>query len=373
MNAAELFALMAEQEGSVEPTPFDPGLSIAGYTTDIILTKHPDNGTLYCTKSGDLKTMDRDGKNAEVIYNFQTNGYPGHNVNGAIILPSRTMIVALKPTGQTIAFMRSKNREYTEWEEVHNDWNGGRLYRGWDVSPDGTMMAVEYPTHANVQIVRVWKITNDGRDWEVVHYFTGRQGTHEEGRKQIFHMHVVQYDKFTGHWWIGTGDLDPEPSVWVYDGENMRMVGEGTQLWRQCSFSFTEDYVLWGSDGGIWVGDKYQCYMVRLKRDTEELEVLDPTGDATMFNTEPVSVGGNKFFIACGTPNEIYTSLDGEKWDLAMKLRLNPESDVNFVYSWFYNFVDNGDGRVYGYITGIMREDTNTPLIHGTVMLDVTS
>lgn len=361
MRISEIIALMAENEQYSMPS-----LVIAGYTTDIILLKHP-NGTLYCTKSGDLKTMDRDGKNVKVIYNFQTNGYPGHNINGAIVLPSGTMIVALNAGNQTLTFMRSTNSNYTAWEEVNREWNGGRLYHGWDVSPDGTILLGEYPTHANILTVRLWKVTNDGRDWEVAHTFNGRQGT-LISEKQIFHIHTVCYDKYTGNWWIGTGDQDPEPSVWVYNGTSMRLVGEGTQLWRQCSFAFTEDYVLWGTDGGIWETDHYQCYMVRLNRATEDLELLRRT-DATMFNCEPLSTGSFDLFIACGTPNEIYLSKDGKDWEEVLNLRLNP--DLPDVYSWFYNYVDNKDGRIFGYITGILREDNGLPLTHGTIMLDI--
>ena len=92
--------------------------------------------------------------------------------------------------------------------------------------------------------------------------------------------------------------------------------------------------------------------------------------DATMFNNEIIANGDSPVYISVGTPNTIYLSADGETWKEVMRLRLNP--DLPNVYSWFYNFADNGDGRIYGYITGIMREDNNQPLSHGTVILDLT-
>lgn len=342
-------------------------LDIAGYTEAIILLKHP-NGTIYCTKSGDLSTMDRDGANKTLVYNFATNGYVGHNVNGAILLPSGTMIVALTAYNDTMTFLRSTNLDYTAWELINNDWNGQRLYHDWDVSPDGTLLVGEYPTHANILTVRLWKVTNDGRTWEVIHTFNGRQGTLTE-QKQIFHIHTVGYDKYTGLFWIGTGDNGLEPSVWTWDGSVMTLIGEGNQDWRQCSFVFTEDYVLWGADGGTILDGKNYIYMIRLDRKTNKLERL-LNAEVTMFNCEIIGGMELPLFIGCGTPNTILLSNDGKNWYKVLNLQLNPAQPT--VYSWFYNYTDNGDGRIFGYITGILREDNGQPLTHGTVILDVT-
>jgi len=287
-------------------------------------------------------------------------------VNGAILLPSGTMLVALTAYDQTLKFLRSTNSEYTTWELVNSDWNGGMLYRGWDVSPSGVVIAGEYPTHTNILSVRLWKITNDGRTWEVIHTFNGRQGTLTE-QKQIFHIHVVQYDKYTGNYWIGTGDQDPEPSVWLYNGTTTRMIGEGTQLWRQCSFIITPKYVVWGCDGEVYVDSVRTIYTVRLDKETEQMELVDVV-QSTIFNNEELRMG--ELYLSCGTPNEINLSNNAKDWYNVLNLTLNP--DLPNAYSWFYDFVDNLDGRIFGYVTGIMRDDTGVPLTHGTVILDIT-
>ena len=338
-------------------------LAIGGYTTDIVLIKH--NGFIYCTKSGDLKTMDRNGQNVQTIYNFALNGYPGHNVHRAIVLPSGKMMVALTAYDNTLKFLRSNDTSYTTWTLVHSDWNGQMLYAGWSVSPSGVLMCAEYPTHNNILSVRLWKVTNDGQTWEVVHTFNGRQGTLTE-LKQIFHIHTVEYDPYTGDFWVGTGDTDAECQVYKYNGTTMTLVGEGSQLWRTVSFIFAPNYVIWGSDGGILVNGSLKCFMVRVDRDTLQMEQLKAV-DSTIFNNEYIE--SNRVYLSCGTPNEINLSNDGRNWYKALNLRLNP--DLPSAYSWFYDYVDNGDGRIFGYITGIMREDTNTPLSHGTIILDL--
>lgn len=348
-------------------------LSISGYTREIVLCRGSD-GTIYCTRNGALHTMDRNGNYVSTLYDFASNGYSGHNVHAAIILPSSTMIVALNAYNQTLTFLRSTNSTYTEWEVVNTDWNGGLLYHGWDVSPDGTLVVGEYPTHDNILTVRMWKVTNDGQNWSVVHTWKGRQGTITT-EKQIYHIHTVCYDKYTGLFWVGTGDgmgapsaTPEEPTVYKYDGTTLMLVGEGTQMWRTCSFAFTPDYVLWGSDGGLWEDNHYQCYMVRLNRQTEELELVMPV-DATMFNCEPLKAGNFNLFIASGTPNVIYLSKDGYAWTEKMRVETNPEDPDR--YTWFYNYVDNKDGRFFAYMLGIIREDTDEPFM-GTVIFDIT-
>jgi len=340
-------------------------IKIIDYVPHIILTRHWD-GRLFCTNSGDLSTFNRDGKNKTQIYNFQQNGYPDRNVDRAIVLPSGTMLVALTNYSQRMIIMRSTTLDYKNWEVVNDDWVGGMLYESWAYAPDGTMVAGEYTTGSYVTNVRVWKVTNDGRNWEVIHTFTGRQGT---GDKVIYHIHTVGYDPYTGVFWVGTGDTDPEPGVWRYDGENFTSVGQGTQYWRQVSFTFTEDYVYWGTDGGYWIDGEYKCFMVRFNKQTEELEILSPVN--TIFVTEQIEGDYNAKFISNGDPNnKIYLSNNGTDWYQVFEW----EHDENVPYPpWrvFLGFVDGKNGRFYGYVRGILRHDTKEPADNVTVIFEI--
>ena len=343
-------------------------LNIIDYVPHIVLTRHW-NGTLYCTKSGDLSTMNRDGLNKTQIYNFAQNGYSGYNIDRAIVLPSGTMLVALTNYTHQMIIMRSSNLSYTVWEEVNNQWLGGMLYQSWAFSPDGTVVAGEYNTSGNTQEVRLWKAVNDGRDWSIIYTFDGRQGigAHEH---QIFHIHNVGYDPYTGIFWFGTGDLDPEePLIGKYDGVNVTIVGKGTQHWRPVSFAFTEEYIYWGMDGGIWVDGGYQPYMVRLDKATEELEILSPVN--TIFVTHKIEGDFNAKFISNGDPNsEVFLSNDGVEWYKVYEW----EHDTNVPYPpWrvFFNFVDGQDGRFYAYFHGLINPDTGLPINHSTVVFEI--
>jgi hypothetical protein len=77
---------------------------------------------------------------------------------------------------------------------------------------------------------------------------------------------------------------------------------------------------------------------------------------------------GRDIYFSCGDPSSMWMSNDAEAWTKVRALRDNPDSTS---YTWLYNFVDGIDGRIYGYVTGILREDTNAPFVHGTIMLDV--
>jgi len=343
------------------------GLEIAGYSKDIVLFKHTD-GRIFCTLSGDFSTFDRNGANKVCLYNFANNGYSGYNINNAILLPSGTVIVALTSYKENLKFLRSTNPSYTAWELVNDDWNGSMLYKGWTVNTKGVIIAGEYPTSSNILAVRLWKVSNDGKTWQVIHTFNGRQGT-LTSQKQIFHIHTVGYDKYSGLFWIGTGDINKEPSVWTYNGTKMSLIGEGTQFWRQCSFVFTPDYVLWGTDGGVIIDNINKCRMVRYPKAGGSPEIVATT-DCTLFNCEEIINNEMSTYLSCGTPNHIYLSNDGKNWRNVLNLALNPNQPN--AYSWFYNFVDNGDGRMFGYATCILRADNGQPLTNGgTIILDL--
>jgi len=341
-------------------------LEITGYSKDIVLFKHTD-GRIFCTLSGDFSTFDRNGANKVIIYNFSTHGYSGYNINNAILLPSGTVLVALTNNNSTLTFLRSTTSDYTSWEKVHTDWNGQMLYRGWVVSPDGTILAGEYTTMATILAVRLWKVVNDGRDWSVLYSWNGRQGSRSE--KTVYHIHTCGYDKYTGHFWIGCGDNGTEPCIYEYDGINLNLIGEGDQDWRTTSFIFTPTSVLYGTDGA---NSRDTAQMIKIDKATKKKTRVSPimVSGGSIFNNEIIKNGYSSVYLACGTPNHIYLSLDGITWINVLNLSLDP--NLLSEYSWFYNFADNGDGRMFGYIKGILREDNGLPLTYGgTVILDL--
>lgn len=66
----------------------------------------------------------------------------------------------------------------------------------------------------------------------------------------VRHVHTVAVDPYTGHVWVGTGDIDIHSKLLCSDdnGESFRLVGLGSQAYRTLSIWFTQRYVYWSMD-----------------------------------------------------------------------------------------------------------------------------
>lgn len=64
------------------------------------------------------------------------------------------------------------------------------------------------------------------------------------------HVHLVMVDPYTGHVWVGIGDLDAACRL-LYStnhGNTFSTLGMGSQDWRSLSVWFTENYIYWNMD-----------------------------------------------------------------------------------------------------------------------------
>jgi len=64
------------------------------------------------------------------------------------------------------------------------------------------------------------------------------------------HIHLIEQDPYTGDLYVGTGDFDFEPAVYVSKdlGETFVKIGGGTPTYRVLSFFFTHKSVFWSTD-----------------------------------------------------------------------------------------------------------------------------
>lgn len=64
------------------------------------------------------------------------------------------------------------------------------------------------------------------------------------------HIHSLVTDPYTGHIWIGTGDLNQHSHIYYSDdnGNTWKHVGMGSQEWRVLSIWFTRGFVYWSMD-----------------------------------------------------------------------------------------------------------------------------
>lgn len=195
---------------------------------------------------------------------------------------------------------------------------------------DGTILFGEYigsyawnEPDANTEC-KVWKSDDNGLTWNVLYAF--RRNNHPNHLNDellgngIQHIHVVEYDKYTDSFWIGTGDSDRESSMWRWNkGEGFVLVGRGYgdgyeiddgQFWRAIAIEFYHDRVMWGVDGymgGTWV--------ISYDRETGGfVKTTETRTDGYMFYSGTLTLPGNvdvSFFS--GTSGTIYYSWDKKK------------------------------------------------------------
>lgn len=102
---------------------------------------------------------------------------------------------------------------------------------------------------------RVWKVTKpftDPNNWKVVM---------SKDTDEILHFHSVQYDPFSYHWILSSGDFDDQVKIWVSsDGEDWDLQVEGNQKWRHLNCIFERNFVYWVPDSGGGTGDGAEAH-----------------------------------------------------------------------------------------------------------------
>lgn len=91
--------------------------------------------------------------------------------------------------------------------------------------------------------VRIFRGTNNGRDWSLCYRFPlGR----------VRHVHGIIPDYFRERIWVCTGDSNEESALFYTDDDfhNLNYFGGGDQSWRMVSMIPAEDCLIWGSDAG---------------------------------------------------------------------------------------------------------------------------
>lgn len=83
-------------------------------------------------------------------------------------------------------------------------------------------------------------------DWQSEAAFIRDNSTFEA----IRHVHLTVTDPYTGHVWVGTGDIDQHSRLYYSkdNGNTFTLLGIGSQKFRSLSVWFTEDYVYWNMD-----------------------------------------------------------------------------------------------------------------------------
>ena len=124
---------------------------------------------------------------------------------------------------------------------------------GFRALPNGDVLFCEY-TRISVRTSNVWKISGDAStpsNWSVKKTFE-LSGEADTGFK---HCHTVQHDHYTGVCYFATGDDDTAAAVYysLDYGDTWSMLREASEKYcRLLAFTFTEEYIYWGSDSAAY-------------------------------------------------------------------------------------------------------------------------
>lgn len=152
------------------------------------------------------------------------------------ILKSNTVLVISEGIIYRYA---SKTRKLKKVNVLRN--GRGPLRNGITEDREGNVYYGEYWSNKERNCVNLYKSTDDGQTWNIIHSFR---------EIPIRHIHAVQYDSFLNLLWLCTGDKDEECMI-AYSkdfGKTFTEIGIGSQKWRAMSLTFTKNYLYWGTD-----------------------------------------------------------------------------------------------------------------------------
>jgi hypothetical protein len=118
------------------------------------------------------------------------------------------------------------------------------LHCGIAVSPKGLFFG-EYGANPDRASVPVWKSSDDGRSWNIIHEFPPRS---------IRHIHGVYADPYSDSLWITSGDFQGECFLFEVKDNNFEEIvkhGDGSQRWRPVSMFFEPDRLIWAMDSQL--------------------------------------------------------------------------------------------------------------------------
>lgn len=150
------------------------------------------------------------------------------------------------------------------------------------------LLFIEYSTGFEKHKHRILEYSFDTDKIRVVKEFENRTLREYDGESDFArHIHVIQIDHFTNDVYVGTGDFDYEPGIYVSHNKGLsfeKLIG-GSQLYRTLSFFFTPNYVFWNTD------TPEKQFICRMNRKSREIQLYPLINSALWcslhLNSEP--------------------------------------------------------------------------------------
>ena len=119
----------------------------------------------------------------------------------------------------------------------------------------------EYFRNVDRNPVNIFR-TRDGETWDKIFSFP---------QKSIKHIHLLQYDPYSGKIWFSTGDPDAECLLGYSnpDFSDIEIIGKNSQDWRCLELLFTPEKIFWGTDN-----PEGQNWLMSFDRNSHQLQKL---------------------------------------------------------------------------------------------------
>ena len=177
--------------------------------------------------------------------------------------------------------------------------------QGYTIDARGNLFFGEYWRNPSYTEIKLLKSSDGGNSWKPSLVFN---------KREVRHIHAVQYDPYFDALWLATGDLNQECHI-MYStdgGISFYRIGSGSQKWRACSLIFDEESVYWGMDGN---SDLYPEPLIwRWDRETKETEAVSVLDSYAFYSTKLTN--GTLFISTDGTNGSasLWRSNDGTNW-----------------------------------------------------------
>ncbi len=144
----------------------------------------------------------------------------------------------------------TRNNELTM---QHKNLQHGFAHYHDDASQTSYLYAGEYSTGSeDLHAIYRGKSTGGNTQWQSVLNWKSEAAFYRDNSTidSIRHVHLTVTDPYTGHIWVGTGDLDQHSRLYYSqdNGNTFSLVGIGSQKFRSLSVWYTNYYVYWDMD-----------------------------------------------------------------------------------------------------------------------------
>lgn len=162
------------------------------------------------------------------------------------------------------------------------------------------LVFIEYSTRFEAYNHRVLEYDYSTKQIKTLKTFANRTTTEYNPEIDFArHIHVIQEDPYTGDVYLGTGDFDFEPGIYVSHDkcETFDCIGKGDPMYRSLSFIFTEKSVFWNTDT-----PEYQ-FIYRMNKEDRHIDRF-PLINSALWCTMQYKISENQIMYVMSSNSE---------------------------------------------------------------------